>query len=185
MFKSSNKNIVKVPFSITASVTLATGRSIIILYPNQFGRLTAIADNWQEYRFTQVKFRLLVPATSANEYVIMSYYPGVTDATPAITDLNEVPVSAQISLIKTTDSEWINIPRSVLAGMMSWYKTVPGSIDAGEEQQGAFYIASSNAASTAQIRFQLMGVIEFTGSADPGSTPAERALAARARVELS
>lgn len=171
--------IVKVPFVSTFGITTATGPGStgFGLYPSQSvlgTRLGLIADEFETYRFTEVKFRLHPLLTLAADLIAMSYLPGVVDATPSFTSLNEVVDSVYISGQATVPSEWRTVTKSELRSNI-WYKSIPGAASDWDEQQGTFRIASAANANVA-VYFEIRGVCEFCGAADPGATPAMRLL---------
>jgi len=194
---SGKKNIVRVPFRVLNQPVLASGVGGLLLQPTTqlSERLNAIADEYELYRFTQLKFRLhpVAPFSALYETMIAAYFPGQIDAAPTFGNMNEsthmVIMTAGQSTVgagMSVPTEWCNVPASVLKGSLAWYKATPGSMSTWDEQQGAFRFASSAGSSTALLNFEVQGVCEFTGAADPGATPAERQkrklLAERARI---
>lgn len=142
-------------------------------------RLSAIADDFDEYRFIELRFRLRADRAAPTVDVTASFLPGVVDTTPATTAQNsEVLNCVMLGINETVPSNWSRVPKGVLAGMHPWYKTVAGTPETAEEVQGMLCIVSGAAESNV---LEIEGVCEFRSAISASNTPLERALAARRR----
>lgn len=175
--RQQSRDTVAIPFRYFAVGSLAA--QAIFVSPNgTFSpRLAAIADDFDEYRVTSLRFRLQQPITAAATFAAC-YQPGIIDTPPTTAatiseGLNSIVLSTGI----TTPSQWSRVPKGVLAGMHPWYKTIPGTPEASEELQGGIYAAASTTGSILEWE----GVCEFRSAISAGNTPMERALAARRR----
>lgn len=172
------RDTVAVPFRYYSSVS--AGNVTINVSPNATfsPRLTAIADDFDEYRISSLRFRLHQGLAATAAAMTAAFLPGIVDTPPA-GDGNRIEIlnSILISAARTTPSEWSQVPKGVLAGMHPWYKTVVGTPEASEELQGILTY-NSNAVSSL---LEWEGVCEFRAAVAAANTPLERALAARKR----
>ncbi len=177
-----NRNqVTKVPFHWLNSSPNSASALTINVYPAAFSRVLEIADAFDLYRVTKLKFRLHCTASEASA----GYYPGVTDNLPtSMQDLGENIYSIyQIGGGGTPPTDWIKVPKTVLRGYQNWYKTVLGSVGTDTEIVGSIFIRGG---ASEVVRLEIRGEFEFTGAANTGATPAERrkALAARERERI-
>lgn len=183
---NNKKSITKVPFTVftafaTTGGTGANGFPLDASTAPIGTRVQLIADEFELYRFTSLKFRIVgvqTPGTGA--VYLMSYLPGVVDATPQFANMNEIPQTCYFYTgagvaTQTVPSDWCIVPRNVLKGSLEWYKTAKGAATDWDEQQGTFRLSTDTVAA-GSVWFEMRGVCELMGAADPGSTPAERVL---------
>jgi len=174
--RKANNSITKVPFHKIALISLATPQALPV-QPTQLGaHASGVADQFEEFRITQMKFRLHPNGTGA---VAMGFLPGISDTAP-----NTVPLignalaSTIVTDSSTKPSEWVSISKSDLAGASNWYKSVAGVQDAWDEIPGYFYLAAATSTAT---YYELRGVVEYKGAVDNTNTPQERARIQRER----
>jgi hypothetical protein len=171
MNRQKRRDTVLIPFKVVLSQSAATSN---ILSPALTSRLAAIADDYEEYRFTELRFRLT--PNSANGPAAC-YLPGIIDTPPTTAaTILECLESVYLGAASTVPTQWCVVPKSVLAGMHTWYKTIPGTPASAEELQGGIYVFAS-----AATNVEITGVCEFAAAAAGGNTPLERALASRRR----
>lgn len=177
----SKKSTVKIPFqSVVTGVSTATTYSVS---PNSTlsARLAAIADDFDEYRFVKLRYRIhpsYLNATRQN--ASLAFYPGIVDTPPSTIQTNaESCITALLGLGSTHPSEFVSVPKNVLAGMHTWYKTVPGTPESAEEVQGLLAFTAIGSAEAYMLEFQ--GICEFKAPINAGSTPQERYAASRVR----
>jgi len=162
---------VSIPFTVVLAQAAATSN---IISPALSSRLTAIADDYDEYRFTELRFRLTPGAAGSPA---ACYLPGIVDTPPAtLAAITECIESVFLGTACTTPTKWCRVPKAVLAGMHTWYKTIPGTPAASEELQGGVYVFAA-----ANVFVEIAGVCEFAAAVAGGNTPIERALASRRR----
>jgi len=175
------RDTVSVAFhNLVVAVFTTSGQLIVSPNSTLSARLAAIADDFSEYRFKSLEFRLH-PDAIATQVCAVTYLPGIVDTPPAtLADISQELCVAYQVLGMSIPSEWKRVPAGVLAGMHPWYKTVPGTPEASEEQQGVLcYFESSGGQSAEYI--EIRGVCEFRGAVAAGNTPLDRALATRRR----
>ncbi len=166
--------VTKVPFKAIFGVALAAGKFVQPVNPiNLSSRLASMADDFDLYRLSKFRFRL-IPSTLASENVVCAYQAGVTDTAGTFATVGESNHATCLGLQMTTTTDWVEPKGGDLRGAANWYKAVPGAADDWDEIQGALIFASSNAASTASVYIEAEGVMDFASPADPGLTPAMR-----------
>ena len=169
MAMKARNQIVKIPFKSMQTLSASAGSAVCQVYPGAFARVLEIADAFDEYRVTSLRYRIHPMSTSRVNIHTLAYYPGVTDTPPAtFTAGAENTFSTVLAIATTVPSEWKNVPRAILQGYFQWYKTVVGSVDTSEEVQGNLYATSGT---TEAITIEVEGVFEFKGPAGTGTTP--------------
>ncbi len=174
MPKSSNvlgtyDRIVRVPFKYIYSGALTAGAANFALVPTGLGtRVSQTADGFEFYRVTEYRYRLL--PGGANDTVAGSYIPGITDAGPSdVTQMAQSPLSVYMPSWQVVPTGWVSCKWRDLKSYFPWYKSVAGSTDPAEEQQGSFYLRGTG---TDPYILETMGIVEFRGPINTGSTPA-------------
>ncbi len=171
--------VVTQPFCSRVVQALISGKNQILLAPATFPRVLAQADLYELYRFTKLRFRIATFQSSAaglpDENILLAYFSGPIDSTPAFTDLNENVVSTLFAANMHVKTDWVQVPGQMLRGPATWYKGIAGTMESWDEVQGTFALGSTNTSSTGTVIVELEGTVEFTSPADPGATPAERA----------
>jgi hypothetical protein len=181
----TKRNIVSVPFRNADVVVVdASGLATLQVSPNSTmsPTLTAIAQVYDEYRFTKLRYRLHPngPFATNPTFKTLAFYPGIVDVPPSSPSLNaESTLCVVHSGGQTTPSKWMNVPRKILAGMHSWYKSVPGTPDIAEEVQGYMFFAGLVA--SASWIWEVEGVCDFCSPINASSTPEARKIAVAAR----
>ncbi len=171
MSKNKNSQDSVCPFSYVQATAFSAGLSVIPLWPASFGRVATIADGFDLFKVTKLKYRLL-PGSTITVSQSAAYYPGVTDTTPAsVNAISQNPTMTYLALRQTVPSGWAEVPKADLHGYQTWYKTIAGSTDAGDEAPGNIYIAGTG---TETFVIEIHGEFHFRGSTDTGSTPQER-----------
>ena len=177
--KFNAKDTISVPFKAVVTAALSSGVASLPLTGGMTGRLAAIADSYDEFRFTKLSFRIRHPAAMTSPgYQIAGYAAGITDTAPTLPTIGEYLTSCLITSWESTYQPYAKVPAGVLAGMHPWYKTIAGSPEPSEEVQGTIYIAGTG---TDVYFLEVAGEIQFRCSAPTGSTPLDRALAMRKR----
>lgn len=144
-------------------------------------RLTSLADDFDEYRFTQLRYRIHASAIAAGNYLAVCFEPGVQDSAPAsVGDVSEANNAVILGTSSTVCSNWSSVPKGVLSGMHPWYKTVAGTPESAEEVQGNLYAFCSTGTGVV-IPVEVQGVVEFRAAICTSATPLDRALAQRRR----
>lgn len=161
--------LTKVPFHKVHTNTLISGMFNITLQPAVMNtRLGVVADAFEEYRLTSLRFRLHRSGAAIGPQAAC-FYPGVVDTLPnTVTDVAEVVHSTVVSQSATVPSAWVMVPRAVLSGPFNWYKSLASSLDTSEEQQGVIAIAGTG---TDSFLLEVSGTYEFRGSAATVNTP--------------
>jgi hypothetical protein len=166
--------ITVVPFRSVAGMGGASTTAATPLQPSTFSRVGAIADAYDLFRVTKLRFRILPNAAVAS----LGWYPGINDTAPANTaNFGENVYATIISASATAPSPWVDVPPAALRGMFAWYKSVPGTLDPSEETQGNIYNLSTAAAGT--HLYEVEGIFEFKGPVNTGATPMLRASLSR------
>jgi hypothetical protein len=189
--------IITVPFCNRAVITLAAGKARINVNSLLSERLTAIADDFELFRVTKLRFRITgcLPGTGTSQpasAINMAYYSGVVDATPNFGGLNDSPVSvmhlyagnstaniANGGSPMSCPTNWMSVPKQMLLGSLKWYKAIQGAASDWDEQQGTILFASSDATGTFVVAYEFEGNGQFTSPADPSTTPADKVRAAK------
>jgi len=176
--------VIKVPFSGINAVTLSGGAGATPIQCSTFGRIAAIADTFELYRFVRLKYRIHANATSRTGLQTSGYYPGIVDTTPTTNaQVGENLHLCVLGISQVVPSNWVNVSKSALTGYFPWYKTIAGSVDTSEEVQGNIYHVG---AGTEIVLLEVQGVVEFKSPSSTGNTPAMRSAkkleAERARI---
>jgi len=162
--------ITKVPFTFTLSSAAASFQAP--LAPGNMGvRLAAIQDSYEYFRFTKIKFRL-IPDFQANVGLGALGFLGDSENTtpPTTTDqVMQTCVGILISDNYSVPTQWVNVPKNILAGAEKWYGCNNTAFANPSGIQGEFCGVQPSAALAfvAEIR----GVCEFTVPAAPANTP--------------
>lgn len=174
-----------IPFRYIIQLTASGGGlNTVPVNPNSTlsPRLLSIADNFDEYRFTELKFRLhpwYTASPSAADFAVAVFEPGVVDTPPSSpSQASEGLCHVSRAGGTTKPSSWCSVPRPVLKGMHPWYKTVQGTPESAEEVQGNIFVAGP-ASFVYYIEFA--GVCEFNSPISSASTPAARRAAQKLR----
>ena len=176
---NKTKDSVRVPFHYLVNTAITTSTQLTVT-PALTPRLTAIGDDFDEYRFEKLRFRMRDHG-AATGYQLGAFYPGVIDTPPTtLAGITENLTCVLIATGETVPSQWSDVPKGVLSGMHMWYKTVAGTTELAEEQQGILALVETSAQATA-VTIELEGVCVFRCGVAAGQTPLDRALAARRR----
>lgn len=163
--------VVRVPFHIFQTNTGSTAYQII-LYPTSFQRELTVADAFEQYRFTELMFRI-IPSSTGVGAVAGGYLPGITDNAPAsVGAIGGILKSVMIGATQSVPSAWCKLSLAELKSQLNWYKTIPGTPDPMDEQQGTVFFVSESTSVTFFI--EMAGICEFRGAAPTGSTPQSR-----------
>lgn len=137
--KQSSKGLGAKPESVCGRTvfTLAVGNATIPISPASFPRLLAMADVFNLYRFTKLKFSIYPAGNTA-----VGYSNGEFDTPP--TTVAQIMEIAYAGLNTATQSvpTHVNVPRSELLGdsTLKWYKTIAGTPAVGFEVQGNLFV---------------------------------------------
>lgn len=159
-----------VPFHYIVTSSLNSGAGVFNVSPNSTlsPRSATEADAWAHFRVRSFAFRLPPRASTLNP--IAAGYVGALEDTPPATIANVMELLPAVYLpgAQTIPSDWVRPSRADLAGPFPWYKTVPGTADATEEQPGQVVIAGST---TEAYSVEVKGVFEFKTSVATANTP--------------
>lgn len=186
---SRSTGSVKVPFKCYTAITLAGGLGNFPCAPTAAGinvpRLTTVSDAFQKYRFTSLKFRLLLDAGSSAADSAMAFVGKsiVNSTLNTIPEMFETGFCSFVSTKQTMHGQWVNVTKSILRGTLPWYQTQAGnsSSDAEEDNQGQFYFISSG---TPTLHVEFVGVVELATPVDPSNSPLPEGAYEAARAAL-
>lgn len=136
--KSSKKNLGSAHETVSGRTlfTLSAASSTIFLNPSSFPRCLAMADVFNLYRFTRLRFTVK-PGSQTS----VGYSNGEFDTPP--TTVQQIMELAYAALVpgSQTVPESVTVPKSELLGdsTLKWYKTIAGTPASGFENQGALY----------------------------------------------
>ncbi len=176
-----NRDTVKVPFSAVIRPTYVAGAVQYTISPNGSLsiRLATIADAFDEYRFSMLRYRL--HRANNTSMTVAAFYPGIVDTVPStIAQIGENPHRTVAGDQTTVPSPWVDVPRGVLAGMHPWYKSVAGTPESSEENQGILCVVDSGG-TTSGATLEVEGICELRAGSSTSNTPLERAVALRRR----
>lgn len=135
------------------------------------------ADTWAHYRVRSFSFRLLPTANTVND-LAAGYVGGIEDTPPStIANVVELLPSCFLSARSTIPTEWCRPSKAELAGPLPWYKTIPGTADATEENPGTVCVVGTG---TEAFDLEMRGILEFKTAVATANTPL--ALAARSKL---
>lgn len=144
--KKGGKNIETICGSITGViVNVGTSGSVPLIPSNAFwgSRLNAMADAFQNFRFTKLDIKFCPPLGALD--CVIGVATGTVDTDPAtIATVSQCEYS-QIKFNSQTVPSRLQIPRKFLVGQsqLKWFKTQLGTPEAGFEVQGTIYAAAS------------------------------------------
>lgn len=181
---ASRRDGCTMPVHYVFSGALVGGIVGVIIYPTSFPRALTEADAWDYFRVLSLKFRLFPASAAPSTFQAVGYVPGVQDTPPnSQGNVAELINSTVLSARQTTPTNWITVPRKELAGPFPWYKSIPGTADATEEEPGAIYVAG---VTTDPYVLEVACVFEFKSSIATNNTPLPLQLAMReARVKAA
>lgn len=143
----------------------------IAVSPGGYGQSTALAEVYEFYRVTRLRYRLN-PVSTITASIGAAYIAGVVDNAP--TAMAEVAQSQHCAIITPNHSlptAWKSVPPSALRSYAAWCKTVVGSPDPDTEIQGRIYLAGTT---TDPYEIEVELTFEFRTPVATLVTPAER-----------
>lgn len=170
------------PFHTVVQGALTAGVLTLNATPTALSsRALLEADAWAHFRIQRLAFRLLPASTTAsNSSQVIGFVGGMQDTPPStFAAVGELLPCVALGADQTVPSEWVNVPKSDLAGPFPWYKALPGTADTTEESPGQIVIASSSS-STDVVCYEIRGIFVFKTSVATANTPL--ALEARRRI---
>jgi len=145
--------------------------------PNMVSHMQTEADGWALYRVRSFAFRLHPQDNAASTAVC--YVGSDQDTAPAtVAAATETIFSTLLTKFQTVPSSWVVVPRKLLTGMFSWYRTIQGAEPANESSPGQVLVLGTG---TDAFVLEFRGSIEFKQGLDPANTPEAIALYARIR----
>ncbi len=181
--RGSNQDpIEKIPFkffsfSNSTSTSLAAPTIVTVnLSPAFESRLSAIAEVFQFYRFSQLKVSLLPninEVTADDTAVSAGYIPRVPNAAP--TTHNQIlglPGSTYKGLGQTMPASF-RLGKNVLIAdaPLKWFQSVAGTEDTQWEIQGVLYLGGTGTNNPTTFTYMIEGVCEFKGRSNASLTP--------------
>ncbi len=177
MSKRQNRldRVSKVPFKYLWTTTPASTTNTLALRPGSFPRVGEIADAFDLFRVSEMRYRLLPNASNATalngHIAACAYYPGITDTAPAAAaDIAENTTSVITGAGQSVPSQWCALKEPQIRGYPQWYKTVVGTPDPADEQPGSFYVNST--LTSGLVAVEIEGTFEFKGPVNTAATPA-------------
>ncbi len=155
----SNVVVIKGQTLFTCNAADANGISYNNLNPTLMGTwLSAIADDYLEYRFVSIRASA-GPLRSGVNVAVAIIGPGLNTSPTSVVQVAEME-RAWINLANITTRDWHYWPKShLLSGLIKWYRFQPGTPDDNFEYQGALVIGGLGNATT--VTFLLEYVCEF------------------------
>ncbi len=169
--KKGGKNIEVFCGSITGvGISSAIAGSIPLIPSNTFwgSRLNAMADTFQNFRFTKLDIKFCPPLAALDTAV--GVVTGTVDTDPATPiTVSQCEYSA-IKFNSQTVPARLVVPRKFLVGQsqLKWFKTQVGTPEAGFEVQGSIYMAMN---ATSSMNLWVDYEIEFCDWIATTSTP--------------
>ncbi len=166
---------------LLANVALSGGGTAAIsVAPAGLGvygtRVVSFSDTFNLFRINKLRFRIS-PSTAAVRSA--GFIAGTLDTAPTTpAQVMESPWATFLDVQETKKTEWVNVPTSILRAQANWYKSVPGTPDAWDEQPGALYFTGP-ASGTVYIEIDVE--YEFRDQVAPADTPMIRAQKAQQR----
>lgn len=167
-------SISPVKFHLTFAGTLSgvTGNSVLNMAPQSMTGVSEVADQFDLFRLTQLKYRLHPMDPADTTFQTAAYVPDVDTQTVTTAQNSESPLCVTQTPFCGVPSRWMNVPRSQLKGMLDWYKCSPDSGAAEFEVQGRITIAGGL---SDNYILEYDGIIEFKNPVS-SSVMMERAL---------
>jgi hypothetical protein len=169
---AGNTRTVRVPFHAFDAITTSGSIGSINVTPNATfsGRANSISDVFDEYRLVAFKYRLRNDQSTPSNAAAIAYYPGVTSTLPAsLTVIGENPYISARYPDDDVQPPYIRVPRGVLAGEQPWYKCQKATLSSDDSLPGQILAVATGASD--QLAFEVDGIFEFRGEADPANTP--------------
>jgi len=169
--RAASRNIMNFAVRDVRTITLIGGNSTFTLTPSQFNGSTSLYDIYEFWRIKRLRYRLHPNAASRTAIQVAAYVAGIVDSgfTPGM--LLQLNTAAILATQATLPSAWRTVPPSALASYMTWYKTVQGTPDPAEEQQGNVFLSG---AGVEVVTMEIEVVYEFRTLVNTGLTPQER-----------
>lgn len=154
-------------FFTMVSASTAGQLNMIPSQANWGTRLNGMAENFQFFRFTRLKFQFLPLA--ATGHTVLGVAMGVADVAPASTsNVAQCEYSAINFQPMTIPTKLVVPQKFLLSGQIKWYKTEAGAAADQFEVQGQIFMATS-VSDTVQLWIDYD--IEFSDWLPPSSTP--------------
>ncbi len=162
---------VKFPFHAYVSLSTASNVASVILTPTGLAsystRLAGMADLYSVFRWSHLKYRLI---QSTAEIRAIGVASDIQDTPPSgVSAVMELRATTFQGAGETNRPPWTTIPKSVLAGALSWYKSVAGGADSWDEVPATLHCYSQTASGA--VTFELEGEAEFKSMVAPANTP--------------
>ncbi len=161
--------VVRLKQATTGSLT--AGTLTVALQPSTFNQIASLADGYEFYRITRLKFRLQRSGTLTGN-LAMCYVAGVTDTPPNTFALAGSALDCAIQTTTTTvPSQWVSVPPSRLKTYQAWCKTIVGTPDPSVENWGNLFFGGTG---TDSFVYEIVATYEFRVICNTGLTPQER-----------
>lgn len=155
-------SITRVPFHRLNAITLSgvTGQNTYAVNPQtaQLGALSEVGDQFDLFRCSRLKYRIHPMSASNTALQVGAYVPDVDIQTSSTVQLSESPIATCQSIFSGVPSQWINVPRAQLKGMLDWYKCTADSGAAEFESQGLLVFVGGLGE---VLTFEVRGVMDF------------------------
>jgi hypothetical protein len=127
------------------------------------------ADGWGYFKVDSLKFRLK-PTTATGGAVVACFVP-VQDTFPTTsTTAGELLNSCTITPQMTIPTEWVDVRKNDLRGLLPWYKAVAGTFDQTEEAPGFLRVVEGGA-STSTFTIEVLCTMSFKTGVAAVNTP--------------
>ncbi len=139
-------------------------------------RLTAIAEVFQFYRFSELKVSALpnINEVSADDAAVsVGYCPRVPNTAPTThNQILNLPGSAYKGLGQVMPASF-RLGKSILLGdaPLKWFQSVAGTEDTQWEIQGVVYLGGTGTNNPVTVVYMIEGVCEFKGRTNASLTP--------------
>lgn len=162
--------MITVPARALLNGSMSSGVAQISMQPPTFNSVAQVADNYEFYRLTRLRYRL--HPNGGGAFCVAAYIAGAVDNAPSTpSDLAVTPHCVVLGDDVQIPTPWRNVPRAALASYNTWYKTIAGSPDPSEEVQGKIYLAGGG---TDAYWLEMEATYQFRTLVVTSATPAER-----------
>ncbi len=176
----SGPSTISVPFSFLTTAALSAGTGTLALQPANLGEAANIADSWEFYRITALKYRMHVNNQTNSQAVC--FLAGANQTAPTtIAQIMEMPDHAfqPGGSVQSVPTEWVHVAPLRLKGQFEWYKSIADGGDVETEIQGSLvWVGTTTELRSTEVR----GIVQFKNLVDNAVTLAR--LREQVRMEI-